>query len=251
MPDIERDTYLAMAKEAASLAGDFLAGCDRSSIKVNHDDGKDIKIDTDVRSEEIILKHLVEHSPHSILSEEKGLMPRENNEAIWIVDPLDGTMNYFKNIPACCVSIGLWHQDKPLLGVVYDFNAGDFFTGIVGEGAWINDQKINVSEISKKEKAVLSTGFPAHADFSTDVIKSFIEDLRTYKKIRMIGSAALSICYVACGRVDAYCEKDIMFWDIAGGIPVVLGGGGMADYQNARRQYSYDVYVSNGQLKQL
>ena len=250
IPDINIDSHLSIAKGAATLAGHFLAGFNRSNIKINSEAGKDIKIDADVRSEEIICKHLEKHSPYSILSEEKGLVSREKSEYVWIVDPLDGTMNYFRGIPSCCTSIGLWRKDEPLLGVVYDFNTKEFFTGIVGEGAWVNGQKINASDIRDKEKAILSTGFPSHADFSTDAMESFIEDLRAYKKIRMIGSAALSICYVACSRVDAYCEKDIMLWDIAGGIPVVLGAGGAAEQKEKQREYSCDVYISNGKLKQ-
>ena len=249
MPEIKLHAYLSIAKDAVSKAGGFLAENDRSSIKVNCDDGKDIKIDADVRSEEIIFKHLIEHSSHSILSEEKGLMPRERDEYLWIVDPLDGTMNYFKGIPLCCVSIGLWYQDKPLLGVVYNFNTGEFFTGIVGEGAWADDRKISVSDVGQKEKAVLSTGFPSCTDFSTNAIGNFVEDLRLYKKIRMIGSAALSICYVACGRTDAYYEKDIMLWDIAGGIPIALGAGGKSRAEKASAENCFHVFVSNGRLR--
>lgn len=245
----EIHTYLSIAKSAASLAGDFLSRRIPSNIKVNLAKGKDIKIAADVDSEEIILKYLIANSKFSILSEERGFVPGENQDCVWIVDPLDGTMNYFKGIPLCCVSIGLWHKNTPLLGVVNNFNTNELCSGIVGEGAWIEDARISVSDINQKQKAVLCTGFPANADFSKDALNHFMEDVCLYKKIRMIGSAALSICYVACGKVDVYYEKDIMLWDIAGGIPIVLGAGGLADYKNAQKRYSCDVYVSNGKIK--
>jgi len=249
MTTINLKSHLEIAKDAAELAGVFLAGYDRTTIKIKTEEGKDIKINADVRSEEIIFKHLMAHSAYTILSEEKGMVNRDDNNFMWIVDPLDGTMNYFRNMPMCCVSIGLWQKEKPLLGVIYDFNTGEYFTGIVGQGAWRNDQPIHVSGIDKKEKAILATGFPANTDFSRDAIEGFITDLKTYKKIRMFGSAALSTCYVACGKVEAYLEKDIMLWDIAGGIPIVLAAGGQAEKKTARRESSFHVFISNGQLE--
>ncbi len=246
---IQLQIYLSVAKEAASLAGNFLSERSESGLKVNSAEGKDIKIAADVNSEKIIFKHLEENSPFSILSEEKGFLQRENNDYMWIVDPLDGTMNYARDLPMSCVSIGLWYKSKPLLGVVNNFNTNELYCGIAGIGAWINDTAIAVSATSQKPQAILFTGFPAHSDFSQEALKKFIEDIRLYKKVRMIGSSALSICYVACGKAEVYYENDIMLWDIAGGMPVVLGAGGRADYDNAQREYSRNVYVSNGRLK--
>ena len=130
----------------------------------------------------------------------------------------------------------------------YNFNTGEYFTGIVGEGAWLNGQKISVSQVDDKEKAILATGFPSRTDFSDEAMESVIKDLQTYKKIRMIGSAAMAICYVACGRVEAYYEKGIMLWDIAGGIPVVLGAGGQSDIEKVSPAGSYNILMSNGKL---
>ncbi|MBI4244490.1 MAG: inositol monophosphatase [Planctomycetes bacterium] len=251
MESTELHRYLSIAKEAASLAGSFLSERRPSSAKVNFAKGKDIKIAADVDSEKIIFKHLREHSPFSILSEEKGFLPGENKDYMWIVDPLDGTMNYLRNIPLCCVSIGLWYKRKPLLGVVNNFNTGELYSGIVGEGAWIGDYALAVSDIGQKQEAVFCTGFPVHTDFSQEALKNFIADIRLYKKIRMIGCAALSICYVASGKTEVYYERDIMLWDIAGGIPVVLGAGGRAHYDNALLENSYNVYISNGKLGKI
>jgi len=247
--EIDLTEYLLIAKEAVLSAGDFLSKRNQSSMKVNCDKDKDIKIAADLHSEEIILKHLTKNSQFSILSEERGFFKRENNDIVWIVDPLDGTMNYLRDVPICCVSIGLWVKNKPLVGVVYNFNTNELYSGIKGEGAWVGDGAIAVSDVCQKKDAILCTGLPVHTDFSQDVLQNFVTDIRRYKKIRMFGSAALSMCYVACGKTDVYYEKDIMYWDIAGGIPIILGAGGMVDYDNAVNKYSYNVYVSNGNLR--
>lgn len=238
--------WLSVAKKAALLAGSFLVKNSHSDKKINVETGKDIKINSDVESEKIIIDYLKKKSEFSILSEEKGLTEGKVRDIKWVVDPLDGTMNYFKSIPFCCVSIGLWRNDEPLLGVVYDFNGFETFSGIVKKAAWNNDKKITVSATNKKQKAVLCTGFPVNTDFSKSGIKQFIVNAASYKKIRLLGSAALSIAYVASGRFDAYDEKDIMFWDIAGAIPILLAAGGKVNMAKAAKEYSYNVYAYNG-----
>lgn len=247
--NVEKRAYLSIAKDAASLAGDFLSRRIPSNIKINLMKGKDIKIAADVNSEKIILKHLIANSPFSILSEEKGFILRENRDYVWVIDPLDGTMNYFKGIPLCCVSVGLWYRNDPVLGVVNDFNTNEIYSGIAGGGAWLGGNRISVSKVHQKQRAVLCTGLPVNADFSKNALGHFVKNIRLYGKIRMIGSAALSICYVACGKADVYYEKNIMLWDIAGGMPIVLGAGGLADYRNEQKRHSCDVYVSNGRIE--
>jgi len=248
MLDTELRTYLSIAKEAALSAGKFLSKRGPSSAKVNFSDGKDIKLAADIDSENIIFEHLEENSQFSILSEEKGLVVRGEQEPMWIVDPLDGTMNYYRNIPICCVSIGLWHKDQPLLGVVYDFNTEEFYTGIVGEGAWIGEEQINASDVDQKQGAILGTGFPSKTDLSEESLNTMIADIQDYKKIRMIGSAAMAICYVACGKTEAYRENDIMLWDIGGGVPIILAAGGKAVYTPKGSEYAHDVFISNGKI---
>ena len=127
MAKIELDDYLFIAKKAVSLAGDFLSERSQASTKVNLSEGKDIKLVADIESEKIIVKYLMKQTLFSILSEEKGFIQRENKGYMWVVDPLDGTMNYLRNIPICCVSIGLWHKGKPVLGVVNNFNSDDWY----------------------------------------------------------------------------------------------------------------------------
>jgi fructose-1,6-bisphosphatase/inositol monophosphatase family enzyme len=239
---------LCIAKEASLSAGTFLAKAGKGSRKVNVDSARDVKIGADRQSEDIIRRFLERESSISILTEESGLIRNGSGEGRlrWIVDPLDGTLNFLRGIPISCVSIGLWEGDEPLLGVVYDFNKLELFSGIAGIGAWLNGRRIRVSGIAAKEKAVLLTGFPSRTDFSHRAIAAFVDDVRSYRKVRLLGSAALSLAYVAAGRADAYMEKDIMIWDIAGGIPIVKSAGGGYDMEYSKGGKAVIARASNG-----
>lgn len=236
---------LGVAKKAALLAGAFLLKNSHSSKKVNSEYGKDIKIQDDVESEEIIVNYLTEKSDFSILSEEKGLIENRAKDLMWIVDPLDGSLNYLRSIPFSCVSIGLWKGEVPILGAVYDFNSLELFTGIVGKGAWLNGKAIAASTIDKKESAVLCTGFPVNTNFSPESLMDFIQKVREYKKIRFLGSAALSLVYVASGRVDAYLENDIMIWDVAAGLAIARSSGCMCDIEKGNKANLFHIGVTN------
>jgi myo-inositol-1(or 4)-monophosphatase len=229
---MEQDHFnnLKIAKYAARKAGKALLEKRVSFSKIDSASRRDVKIEGDVAAEGIILSHLKKKSPYPFLSEEFGMSPlKENNQYKWIVDPLDGTVNYSRGIPFSNISIGLFHGETPILGVVYDFNRDELFSGIVGKGAWLNEKKISVSNIKKTDDAILCTGFPVKSDFSKESINDFIENVQHYKKVRFFGAAALSICYVACGRTDAYSENNIMLWDVAAGCAIVLSAGGFVN----------------------
>lgn len=215
---------LDIAKEAAKAAACKLRATSAEAVVSRT--GRDIKHQGDKDAEETILSHLSSKTNYPILSEESGVHGNIEEGLVWIVDPLDGTFNYSRGNPLCCVSIGLWQSNSPLMGIVYDFNRGEMFAGIVGEGAWLNEEPIHVSSIEERGQGVLATGFPAFSDFSDQSLKRFIKQVQEYKKIRLFGSAALSLAYVACGRVDAYMENDIMFWDVAAGAALVKAAGG-------------------------
>jgi myo-inositol-1(or 4)-monophosphatase len=239
------EEWLSIAEKAAQMAGAFLAESRESARRVTSSSGRDIKIEADRLSEEIILRYLQEQSTFSILSEECGLLKTLSgsvkNDLTWVVDPLDGSLNYSKGIPICCVSIGLWRCEEPLIGAVYDFTNGELFSGIAGQGAWLNGESIAVSNTARTKEAILCTGFPVKTDFSPDALNIFVKQVSEYKKIRLIGSAALSLAYVASGRVDAYMERDIMIWDIAGGVAIVLGAGGLVSLRPSNNALAYIV----------
>lgn len=220
--------WLDIARNAAYQAGHYLAKREAGAASVEMSSEHDLKITADRRSEQIVLASLQQRSQFPVLTEESGFISqgRLSGKLRWIVDPLDGTVNYVSGIPLSCVSVALWEERTPLLGVVYDFNRNEMFSGIVGQGAWMNDQPIAVSHAGNKSGAILLTGFPVATDFSVGALFGFIESIRTFRKIRLLGSAALSLAYVAAGRVHGYMEKDIKIWDVAAGMALVLAAGG-------------------------
>jgi myo-inositol-1(or 4)-monophosphatase len=232
---MEWQDELELAKQAAIAAGKRLQEVGRSEIL--DDAGRDVKHRGDMEAESIILETLGKASEYAFLAEESGEHAEISGDSpVWIIDPLDGTLNYSRGIGLSCVSIALWQGNKPILGVVNDFNRGELFSGIVGQGAWCNDQPISVSDVESPQKAVLATGFPVNRDFSSKAIRDFLNQVQQFKKIRLFGSAALSLAYVACGRVDAYSEEDIMFWDVAAGIALVRAAGGYVLVENSGRK---------------
>lgn len=225
--DEELYAWLRLAEDAARSGGEYLVKTALTGARVTAESGRDVKLEADHISEAHILDVLHRKSNFRIHSEERGVVRGQAaDDLCWIVDPLDGSFNYLRGIPSCCVSVGLWRKNEPLLGAVYDFKREELFAGIVGVGAWLNKAPIHVSSVTEPGRAVLCTGFPVEMDFSTDALSRFSNLIRTYKKIRMLGSAALSLAYVAAGRADVYYEQDIKLWDVAAGAAIVLAAGG-------------------------
>lgn len=227
---------LELAKKTAKLAGDHLGKLQREPAQVLSAAGRDLKVQADRESEKLILQTLAPEISHPVLAEETGEHGAlESGAAIWIVDPLDGTVNFSRGIPLFCVSIALWRSEEPILGVVYDVGHDELFSGVVGEGAWCNDKTISVSDVNSPEQAILATGFPVNRNFDADPLRKFLAQVQSFKKVRLLGSAALSLAYVACGRVDAYVEEDIMLWDVAAGIALVKAAEGWVSVENSGR----------------
>jgi fructose-1,6-bisphosphatase/inositol monophosphatase family enzyme len=243
------EKHLKIAGDAAIAAGKYLAGCNRENIRVDPSEGKDIKISADKESESIIIDFLRKKTNIAILSEEKGFIKAtEDSELTWVVDPLDGSINFLKGIPASCVSIALCRGEKPLLGAIYDFNRGELYTGVNRGGAWLNGREIAVSKTNAIEKAIMFTGFPSNADFSPAALGKMVEQIRAFLKLRWIGSAALSLAYVAAGRGDAYMENGIRLWDVAAGLAIVAGAGGKYSLSETDRHGVYNVCATNNLL---
>jgi myo-inositol-1(or 4)-monophosphatase len=208
-----------LAKKVALDVGEYLNS--KTDKKIESQIGKDIKLELDKKSEKMIINTLTKEFEYSILSEEIGLTKElVKEEAYWIIDPIDGTLNFSRDNPTCCISIALWIDKEPVFGVIYDFNRGELFSGYVGVGAWLNDAQLLPQNKKEKSQSILATGFPTYMSDDEATLKSFIFKIQEYKKIRMIGSAALSLAYVACGRFDTYMEKDIKLWDVAAGLAI-------------------------------
>lgn len=180
-------------------------------------------------------------TPESHISVDSGLR--------WIVDPLDGTVNFVRGIGPCAISIGLWDGLRPIFGVVFEYPYSRLTWGGGLFGAYTDDKAIQVSEISNISEAVICTGFPSRYDFSQYSPSSFIELVQGYAKVRMLGSASLSLLHVARGSVDVYCEYDVMIWDVAASIAILEGAGGLINIEPGRLHNSFKVYASNGLIK--
>ena len=167
-----------------------------------------------------------------------------------VVDPLDGTSNYLRDIPISCVSIALMNNNDPLLGVIYDFNHEELYCGHNNSKAFVNDEEINVSSITLKKDSTLVTGIPAKANYSDKEFGEMIRDFQAWKKVRMIGSAAMAACYVASGKVETYKENGIFLWDVAAGAAIVSAAGGRISLENIQADYRVDAKFSNYTIEQ-
>ncbi len=250
MRDEDLRTYLELAESAALAAGARLSARPETWQGVDVEEGKDIKVKADRQSEDMIREILSQGSNIPILGEESGWSGQMDSSGLaWIVDPLDGSANYNRRIPLCAVSIALLEGNTLRLGVIYDFNAKELYAGIVGQGAWLNQDPMRVSGIRERSKSVLMTGLPVRRDFSPEALADMAADMAQWKKVRMIGSAALAVAYVASGRADYYREENTMFWDIAAGCALVLAAGGTVEISEGPLNQPKNVIAHNGHLK--
>ncbi|MBF0308622.1 MAG: inositol monophosphatase [Magnetococcales bacterium] len=212
-------TLLASGEAAALAAGQMLRVGGQPDLRhVEQAAGHDVKLKADRAAEALIFDLLSRLTGLGVYSEESGnLRQAASGEPCWIVDPLDGSLNYLQGIPFSAVSLALYQDREPLLGVVYDWQRQELFSGVVGEGAWLNGQPLSPSSVVDRKQGVLGTGFPVRSDFSSEGLGRFIGEIQGFRKVRLLGSAALSLAYVAAGRLEAYREENIMFWDVAAG----------------------------------
>ncbi len=222
----ELKDLLAIAARVAKDAGAALKAHRTEWAVVAADEGREVKIDADKRAEAIILAALEKEAPYPIISEEAGWVRAGGGRDgyVWAVDPLDGSVNYLRDYPHCAVSIALLRSGAPIVGVVDCFALGECFSGAVGEGAWLNGAPIRVSTIGDPASGILQTGVPSRA--SVESMALFEARLKSWRKIRMIGSAASALGYVAAGRAEAYRESGSMIWDVAAGCALVKAAGG-------------------------
>ena len=241
---LQIDSYLEIAKSAALLAGAYIKEQQNKDLEILLNEGRDIKLQVDIDAEKIIKDHIVAKSSFPILAEESGAS-NKLNEFYWVVDPLDGTSNFLRNIPISCVSIALMKNIEPILGVIFDFNNDDLYFAHHKSKAYLNDFKLSVSSTALKSDATLVTGIPAKKNYSDEEFKNMISDFQSWKKIRMIGSAAMASVYVASGKADAYSENGIFLWDVAAGAAIVKAAGGEAILKNLTSDFRVDAAFTN------
>lgn len=237
---------LTIADAAAREAGQALQAhrAEWSVIEAEH--GREVKIDADKRAEAMILAALERAAPFPIISEEAGWVRAGESRYVWAVDPLDGSVNYLRGYPHCAVSIALLDQGAPVLGVVDCFALNERFTGLAGAGAWLNGAPMRVSNIDAPASGILQTGVPSRA--SLESMALFEARLSTWRKVRMIGSAASALAYVAAGRAEAYRESGSMIWDVAAGCALVRAAGGIFEIGGANLDAPLEVAACNGKM---
>jgi myo-inositol-1(or 4)-monophosphatase len=200
---------------------------------------------------------LKENYRFPVLSEESEIKLdfMKQKSYYWVVDPLDGTVNYFHSIPVSCVSVALWREQNPVMGVVLDLNRDEVFIGITERceitdetGAWLNNRPIRVSSVARKDLGVVSTGFPSGENTNTRSLDKILGSWQDWQKVRLIGSAALSLAWVGCGRMDAYIEDGIHIWDVAAGMAIVKAAGGNIVLQSCQQKNRVFLMASNGMI---
>lgn len=241
--------YLSLAADVVQAAAGHLLAERAQGRKVWLNPDKDIKLEADYMLDRLIGGQLRQRSGLPVLSEESEPPDLGGDGGYrWIVDPLDGSVNFSRDIPFSCISIALWRSMTPVLGVIQDVSRSERFTGLVGRGAWLNGTPVRVSDVREPRNAVLCTGFPAKADYTTEALLVFVTGVQAYKKVRLLGSAALSLAYVACGRADAYREHHISLWDVGAGLALVTAAGGATRFSLTGTACTMTVEASNGCL---
>jgi|TARA_B110000438_G_C15818274_1_gene653008 myo-inositol-1(or 4)-monophosphatase len=248
MPINNLNKWLEIAKSAALAGGAYLLENQGKDLEILLNTGRDIKLQIDIDTENLIKKRLSYESPFSILGEETG-QSSDLGEFYWVVDPLDGTSNYLRNIPISCVSIALMQDLNPLLGVIYDFNHDDLYYGHQHSKAFVNQEEISVSDLSSKQESTLVTGIPAKQNYSNKEFENMIIDFQDWKKIRMIGSAAMAAVYVASGKAETYKENGIFLWDIAAGAAIVNAAGGLASIESLQTDFRVNARFTNSLIR--
>jgi myo-inositol-1(or 4)-monophosphatase len=244
-----RTTALKAAKEAGKI---ILSYYSKNVNAVSKGSTYNLVTKADIASENKIISIIKNKFPgHSILTEESG-EEIHKSDYCWVIDPLDGTNNFYHKFPMFCVSIALYKKGKPLIGVVFDPLRKELFYAGKNEGAFLNNKKIKVSGTNKLSKSLLAVGFYYERGSlmrkSLDQMKRFFcEDVHG---IRRAGSAALDICYTACGRFDGYWELHLNPWDYAAGSLIVMEAGGkITDTQGQKYNLMMkNIVASNGKI---
>ncbi len=224
--------HLRTAERAARTAGAFLRRRFHEIKVVDEEMPTDIKLQLDKESQELITRELLADYPESCVLGEEG-NTGDDSPLQWIVDPIDGTVNYFYGIPIYCVSIALRAEGRLVLGCVYDPMQDECFTALSGGVAACNSRPVRVSSRERMAEAVVFIGHGRHDGSGEAGIRRFAHVSAQVRKIRILGSAALAICYIASGRMDAYVEGRISLWDFAAARVILEAAGGVLEFSPA------------------
>ncbi len=242
-------THLEAAKQAACQAGAFLKEHFGHPLDVDEAKHHDIKLALDRESQDLITRVLLAEFPDHAIYGEEGVAGNLESDYQWIVDPIDGTVNFFYGIPHYCVSIALRHKEDLIVGVIYDPSMEELWEVEKGGAALLNGKPIQVSPRTKLEESVLFVGCGKdEATLATGLERFGRASLRA-RKMRMMGSAALAMAYIATGRLDAYVEARISLWDIAAGQLLLDAAGGTTELTGIAGQAdAWSIIATNGKI---
>ncbi len=248
MNDKLKNTLLRAIHAGAEVLTHFFEGTFEIESK---DTLNNLVTEADKKSEDAIIEVIKTDFPeHFILSEEVGELST-SSQYKWIIDPIDGTVNFAHGIPICCISIGLEYQGAMLMGAVFNPFMKEMFFAEIGQGAFLNNRPIKVSAKKSIESACLVTGFPYKwAQIDIDPIPVFERFIRKGLPVRRLGSAAIDLCWVAAGRFDGFWEYNLNPWDIAAGYLIVSEAGGRISNFKGEPYSIYDkqTLATNGIL---
>jgi myo-inositol-1(or 4)-monophosphatase len=241
--------YVDAATDAARAAGDLLCSHFQKPLTVHASLAHDIKLEVDVLAQNLISEMLLQRFPQHALYGEEGIVGDQESDYQWVVDPLDGTVNFFYGIPHFCVSIALRFRREIIVGVIFDPIRDELWTTQEKQPPRLNSREFRVSARANLADAVISVGLSkttATIEAGFPLLEKMIHRAR---KCRLLGSAALDLAYVACGRLDAYIEQGISLWDIAAGSILVENAGGRVELQpRSDAPEKYSIVASNGLL---
>ena len=241
--------YLNAAENAARAAGKLLRANFQRRQRVKVAAAHDIKLEIDVQAQELIGKLLLEEFPTHSLYGEEGIVGDQSSDHQWIVDPLDGTVNYFYGIPHFCVSIALRQRGEIIIGVIYDPIRNEMWVAQKGDVSNLNGSPVHVSDRTELAEAVISIGLAKTGETIDKNFPLLQQMIHRVRKCRVLGSAALDMAYVASGRFDAYVETGISLWDIAAGCLLVENAGGTVDLRlRENMKDKYRIAASNGRI---
>ena len=244
-----KETLINATEAAALVLKHYFTS---KNLQVSNKEGiNNLVTEADHASDKAIIDTIKESFPdHFILSEETG-SSATSSEFKWIIDPIDGTVNYAHGIPICCVSIGLEKEGKMLMGAIYNPFMKEFYFAEKGKGATLNGDVIKVSDESEVIRACLVTGFPyTYLDMPNGPLECFERFIRKGIPVRRLGSAAMDLCWVAAGRFDGFYEHKLNAWDSAAGFLLVEEAGGkVTDYKgNEYSPYQPHILATNGKI---
>ena len=220
------DAFLETALGAARRGGAVLLDW-AGRFAVREKGPADLVTEADLASQEAVRAAILAAFPdHGFLAEENGASTTGRDGYRWIVDPLDGTTNYVHGLPQFAVSIGLERHGTPLVGCVYDPSADECFYAAAGRGAFVNERRLKVSDVTSLSQALVAVSFPPRVQRDNVNIVEFLNIMERAQAVRRMGSSALNLCYVAAGRLDAYWARDTKVWDVAAGYLIVQEAGG-------------------------